>query len=274
TGAPLTTDQRGKPRPVDGDGDGTPACDIGAFEFPPVIKIDVEPGILPNRINPKSKRPIRVAILTTNAFDATTVNPLSVKFGPKGATVVDGQSHMKDVDKDGDLDLVLQFRTQQTGITCGTLSASLTGQTFDGQSIMGSDSIKTIGCNPGPIAYWSFDDGTARDNSGNGFDGEIAGEPSVVRGIRGKALQFDGNGFISVGGSELGMTRDTERTISLWVNPSPSPEFIQFLISKCESSFEDCNYSASMLLWEIGQPPVTRLTGRGPFLDVIDVTAG
>ncbi len=29
----LTTDQRGGPRSVDGDGDGTPSCDIGAFEF-------------------------------------------------------------------------------------------------------------------------------------------------------------------------------------------------------------------------------------------------
>jgi hypothetical protein len=28
-----STDQRGLPRPVDGDGDGTPVCDIGAFEL-------------------------------------------------------------------------------------------------------------------------------------------------------------------------------------------------------------------------------------------------
>jgi hypothetical protein len=36
-GDPLPTDQRGKPRPVDGDGDGTAACDIGAFEFFPLV---------------------------------------------------------------------------------------------------------------------------------------------------------------------------------------------------------------------------------------------
>jgi hypothetical protein len=34
-GEPLTTDQRGLPRPVDGDGDGVAACDIGAFELQP-----------------------------------------------------------------------------------------------------------------------------------------------------------------------------------------------------------------------------------------------
>jgi hypothetical protein len=46
-GDPLSTDQRGKPRLVDGDGDGTAACDIGAFEFfPPVnsfVTLDAAP---------------------------------------------------------------------------------------------------------------------------------------------------------------------------------------------------------------------------------------
>jgi hypothetical protein len=34
---PLLSDQRGRPRVVDGDGDGTAACDIGAFEFFPLV---------------------------------------------------------------------------------------------------------------------------------------------------------------------------------------------------------------------------------------------
>jgi len=32
-GAPLLVDQRGAPRPIDGDGNGTKVCDIGAYEF-------------------------------------------------------------------------------------------------------------------------------------------------------------------------------------------------------------------------------------------------
>jgi hypothetical protein len=35
TACSSTTDQRGVQRPRDGDGDGTPVCDIGAFEFEP-----------------------------------------------------------------------------------------------------------------------------------------------------------------------------------------------------------------------------------------------
>jgi CSLREA domain-containing protein len=38
-GLPLTTDQRGWPRTVDGDVDGTAVCDIGAFEAPPPYQL-------------------------------------------------------------------------------------------------------------------------------------------------------------------------------------------------------------------------------------------
>ena len=89
---------------------------------------------------------ISVAILTTEDFDATTVDPLSVEFGPNGATEAHNRGHIEDVDGDGDDDMVLHFRTQETGIQCGDTSASLTGQTFDGTPIEGSDAIQTVGC--------------------------------------------------------------------------------------------------------------------------------
>jgi hypothetical protein len=46
-GAPLLTDQRGKPRLVDGDGDGSAACDIGAFEFFPLVNdfVTLDPAL-------------------------------------------------------------------------------------------------------------------------------------------------------------------------------------------------------------------------------------
>jgi hypothetical protein len=90
---------------------------------------------------------IPVAILTTDAFDATTVDPLSVRFEPKGATEAHNKGHIEDVNQDGEPDLVLHFRTRATGIKCGDISASLTGETVDGEPIQGSDSIKTVGCN-------------------------------------------------------------------------------------------------------------------------------
>jgi hypothetical protein len=113
---------------------------------PKVISIDVKPGNFPNTINPKSNGVIPVAILTTSTFDATTVNPQSVRFGPKGAKEVHGKGHIEDANQDGEPDLMLHFHTQATGIKCGDTSASLTGETFDDNPIEGTDTIKTVGC--------------------------------------------------------------------------------------------------------------------------------
>jgi hypothetical protein len=139
-------------------GIGPPAAPVGAkadltrfvFDYvarePFEVEIDIKPGEFPNSINPKSKGVIPVAIQTTESFDATTVDPLSIKFGPNGAPEVHLKGHVEDADGDGDDDLVLHFDTQATGIQCGDTSASLTGETFDGNLIQGSDSIKTVGC--------------------------------------------------------------------------------------------------------------------------------
>lgn len=112
-----------------------------------LLDIDIKPSSDPNSINPESKGNISVAILTTEDFDATTVDPLSVQFGPDGASEAHGKGHIEDADGDGDLDLVLHFKTQEAGIQCGDTEMSLTGQTFDGQMIEGTDSVNTMGCN-------------------------------------------------------------------------------------------------------------------------------
>jgi hypothetical protein len=118
-----------------------------AFTHPAtIVDIDIKPGSDPNAVNPKSKGVIPVAILTTDTFDATTVDPSTVQFGPDGASFGHKSVHFEDVDDDGDLDLLLHFRTQETGIACGDHKARLIGVTFDGQPIMGTDTVKTVGC--------------------------------------------------------------------------------------------------------------------------------
>lgn len=45
------------------------------------------------------------------------------------------------------------------------------------------------------LAHWSFDDGTARDVTGNGYDGVMVNNPTVVPGVVGNALHFQGKGY-------------------------------------------------------------------------------
>ena len=114
--------------------------------FTPTVSIDIKPGSFPNSINPRSKGVIPVAILTTDTFDATTVDSTTVRFGATGTEAAPVHAALKDVDRDGDTDMILHFRTQDTNIVCGDTSASLSGETFSGEAIEGSDSIRTVGC--------------------------------------------------------------------------------------------------------------------------------
>lgn len=117
------------------------------------VQLNIKPGSFPNSINTKSEGVIPVAILTTMAgeyglpldFDATLIDPLSVRFGPPelvwdesgGAFEAHNRGHIEDsyemdeMTKDGDLDLVLHFRTQETGIDLYTTQACAKGEWTD-----------------------------------------------------------------------------------------------------------------------------------------------
>lgn len=107
--------------------------------------IDVKPGSNTNPINPRGKGVIPVAVLTTDDFDATTIDASTVLFGPDGASEAHNKAHLEDVDRDGDTDMVLHFRTQDTGIQQRDTEACLSGLTKDGDALEGCDSIKTVG---------------------------------------------------------------------------------------------------------------------------------
>lgn len=119
------------------------------------IAIDIKPGSWPNAINLKSQGVIPVAVLTTSVaagemvdFDATTVDPMSVEFGPGKAKPSHEKGHVEDVDGDGDLDMVLHFSTPESGINPGDAEAQLAGEAVVGGGripIKGEDAIKIVG---------------------------------------------------------------------------------------------------------------------------------
>jgi len=147
-GTPITTDQRGVTRP---QGSG---CDIGAYELvrPFIeVEIDIKPGSDPNSINCKNEKGvIAVAILTSEDFDATTVDHTTVLFEGASETHVNKKSgeprrHEEDVDGDADTDLVFHFRVGDTNLGCSSTEGTLIGETFDGQAIEGTDAVRMVG---------------------------------------------------------------------------------------------------------------------------------
>jgi hypothetical protein len=81
-----------------------------------------------------------VAILTTEDFDATSVDPATVLFA--GASPL--RWVMEDVDYDGDMDLLFHFKTQELNLTESSTEAMLTGFTFDGLAIQGTDTVNIV----------------------------------------------------------------------------------------------------------------------------------
>ena len=193
---------------------------VGPSAIP--VEIDIKPGSEPNSINPRSRGKIPVAILTTDTFDASTVDPSMVLFGASGSEGAPVQSALEDVDGDGDIDMILHFKTQETGIQYGDTSASLTGGTTDGQIIQGSNCIKTVGdggCFPPPTGltgWWPGDYNT--DDILGGRNAKLWGDATIGHGLIGGAFVLDGDGdFVDVPDDEALNVKTGDFTVDLWV---------------------------------------------------------
>ena len=107
---------------------------------PLAVVIDIKPGNAANNINLRARGVIAVAVLTTDACDAASVSPSSIRFA--GASPL--RWSMRDVDVDGDMDLSLQFRTQDLVLSPSASEAVLTGTTLTLIPIEGRDSVTIV----------------------------------------------------------------------------------------------------------------------------------
>ena len=114
------------------------------------VSIDIRPGGFPNTVNLRSRGMLPVAILTTPDFDAMQVDPDSVLLGDAGlsGTAVVFKSTIEDVNGNGFLDLLLFFKIAELvdnrALDASSTVLTLTGDTFDGISVEGSDSVRLV----------------------------------------------------------------------------------------------------------------------------------
>lgn len=144
--------------------------------------IEISPNEPCDRVpcGPRARGPITVAVLSDKSFDASTIDPVSLRFGPGGATEIhatppdaaggghhrghdddhDRTRHLRDVDCDGDLDYVAHFDAYDAGFACGDSVASLTATTIDGTVVCSVAAVTTTGnCRP----HEAGDDGHATE---------------------------------------------------------------------------------------------------------------
>lgn len=129
------------------------------------VPVDIKPTSCPNPLNVNSKGVLPVAILGTDTFDVTDVDPATVRLEGVAplrwsledvATPFDGEitegccECCTIAGPDGFMDLTLKFDTQEIVAALSKvedgdcLRLTLTGELYDGTDIMGIDVIKVI----------------------------------------------------------------------------------------------------------------------------------
>jgi uncharacterized repeat protein (TIGR01451 family) len=132
------------------------------------VSINIKPFGSPNAVQPK-ERSVPVAVLTTVAgeygnpvaFDATTILPQTVRFGPRslvlnggGGAEIHGRGHVEDSSepdektRDGDADMMLHFEASASGIRPGVTEACVFGRWVDAvgrsHTFLGCDEVRVV----------------------------------------------------------------------------------------------------------------------------------
>ena len=118
------------------------------------VGIDIKPGKLPNSVSLNDRGNLPVAILGSAELDVTTIDPDTIELGGvKPATRGSARNpkpaiSYKDVNSDGDTDLIAFFRVQDL-VDAGVLSPTTARMTLgakivDGGPLEGTDSVNVV----------------------------------------------------------------------------------------------------------------------------------
>jgi hypothetical protein len=109
------------------------------------VGIDIKPGSDPNCFNNDGHGVIPIAILGSETFDVSLIDPYSVSLEGMAVRVVGkadkALAHIEDVNEDGFDDLVVQIEDQDGIFEPGIGVATVTGLLVDGRNFEGSDFI-------------------------------------------------------------------------------------------------------------------------------------
>lgn len=111
------------------------------------VSIDIKPGSYPNTIKLGSMGSVPVAILSSEDFDARTVDPTSVTLATASVKIKPNGSPMaslEDVNEDGFLDLMVHVSTGGLKLSETATEAALEAKTSEGAFILGLDTVKVL----------------------------------------------------------------------------------------------------------------------------------
>lgn len=117
---------------------------FGALEASPegqdiVVEVKVGEGRTP--INAYSRGVIPVMVRSSEEFDAASIDPASLRFGPGEARALEASARRMQA---GRSDVVFHFPTQDAGLECDDTEVILRGETMEGTPFQGSDEVEVL----------------------------------------------------------------------------------------------------------------------------------
>jgi beta-glucanase (GH16 family) len=130
-----------------------------AVQAPLAVDISVQ-----GRVCNQGNGVIPVKLLSSETFDATTVDHTTVMLGTAYETHVDKKTgeprrHESDLNGDGRMDLMFHFRFNATGLPCDPDTVPFNGTTYDGQPITAGGANASFGRTFATGQDWSGSDG-------------------------------------------------------------------------------------------------------------------
>ena len=118
------------------------------------VAIDIKPGDDENTINLGSQGVLRVAFLTDDTFNASTIDPLTVTLAGRGFSGLikmrgkrnpQPMASFEDIDEDGDLDLLVYLEIENLALEPTATVCMLGALTTDGWVVQGQDIVNIVG---------------------------------------------------------------------------------------------------------------------------------
>jgi hypothetical protein len=121
------------------DPSGQPAWFVSHLAYDIVALQPVAIQIRPRRITARRRATVSVKILSSDAFDAATIDTKTLRFGETGLeqSLRSCAKKARDRNRDGRPDLLCSFGVAEADLHHGDTTAVLNGQTMDGASFQG-----------------------------------------------------------------------------------------------------------------------------------------
>ncbi len=112
------------------------------------LSIDINPNNANNHVDAQDTGKLAVAVFGSPTFDPHQIDLASLRLGATGQEAALAGKGFKDVNSDGNVDLIARFTVADIALTCTTRQLMLTGTLLSGQVIVGTDQVHVVNCTP------------------------------------------------------------------------------------------------------------------------------